>query len=167
VTTQIRRIAIAMALVFVSMVASMVVSVTVYMSPYWEDFVQPDAKNWFAGPFMQRTYTMIVLYLVATGATLLAFVLHYRSAPPLGVRWLAKLLTLYVLVIVFSFFFDYDFWVALNNGALSDNVTLHIMANRDLFEAGRRVARIVSLLIIALIYLRLRILRRRSPGDSF
>lgn len=165
--TQTRRIAVPMALIFVSMVVSVIVAVAVYMSPHLEDFSHPDAKIWFAGPFMQFTYTMVALYLVATGATLLAFVLHYRSDPPLGVRWLVELRTNYVLIIAFSFFFDDGFWVALDRGVLSDIVTVHIMENRDLFEAGRRVALIVSLLIIALIYLRVRILRRRSPEDSF
>lgn len=165
--TQTRRIAVPMALIFVSMVVSAIVAVAVYMSPHLEDFALPDAKIWFAGPFIQFTYTMVALYLVATGATLLAFVLHYRSDPPLGVRWLVELRTNYVLIIAFSFFFDDGFWVALDRGVLSDIVTAHIIENRDLLEAGRRVAFIVSLLIIALIYLRVRILRRRSPEDSF
>lgn len=159
--TQTRRIAFPMALIFMLMVVSAVVCAAIYMSPHLKDFAHPDAKNWFAGPFMQFTYAMVVVYLVATAATILVFVLHYRSDPRLGVRWLAELLKLYVLIVTFSFFFDYDFWVALDRGALSDNVTLHIMENRDLFEAGRLVAVIVSLLIIALTYLRVRILRRR------
>lgn len=149
--TQTRRLAILMALILVLMVVSAIVAFAVFMSPHLEDFAHPDAKNWFAGPYMQFTYTMVVVYLVETEATLLAFVLHYSADPPIGVGWLSELLTLYVLIIAFSFFFDYYFWVALDRGVLSDKVTLHITENRDLLEAGRRVAFIESLLIIALI----------------
>lgn len=163
---QTRRLAFLMAFIFVLQLASIIVYIAVYTSPYLQDFTHPDAKTWFAGSFMRFSYTMVAFYLMATGATLWAFVVHYRSDPPLGVRWLTELLCFYTFIILFVFFFAGDFYLALERGVLGENVTLQIAANHDLYETGRLAAFVVSFLIIALIYVRVTILKYRLSDKS-
>lgn len=148
------RLSFLLAFIFTLTLAAVFLFIASGMVPYWQKLSGAELQSWFAGPFTRFAYMMIVVHLMSIGTMIWAFALHRRAEQSIKKLWYIAFVTL-VIWQAFNFtLFGVNYNLALQSGTLDPDVALQTMDSRVFFHKVRKASVYVSVVALALIFLR-------------